>query len=97
MTPKNKGILGLALALGGLSLWMQAHCGLALVVDERTGDKHCVDELAVWLGLEPSGAAIGFAHAFSRVWIVILPMLAAWAAWAGAMRMRAGALEGHAS
>ena len=69
-------LLAVALAISAVSFWLEAHSGLALMVDLRTGEKHCVDELAGYLGVPQYGSQVQAAHLFSFAWMPIMAIVA---------------------
>ena len=48
---KSIALLMVSLAIWALSCYVLANSGLALVIDEATGEKHCINMLARFLGV----------------------------------------------
>ena len=81
-------LLAVALTISAVSFWLEAHSGLALMVDLRTGEKHCVDKLAVYLDVPQYGEQVRAAHLFSFAWMPIMATAATCLAVSFALRRR---------
>ena len=60
--------------LGIISLGLASRGGLALVVDPVSGELHCKERLAAFLGIQSFGAAAQVAEIVSELWIVLIPV-----------------------
>lgn len=63
---------GCALLIFSSSVWLYGHAGLALVVDSVTGEKGCVNRLAVYVGLDEADWRFAVVQGYSLLW---LPMV----------------------
>lgn len=60
--------------LGLISVGLASQGGLALVVAPVSGEKHCMDRLAAFLGVPSGGAAVNLALLLSELWIGFIPL-----------------------
>lgn len=72
----------LALWLGFLAAWILAltlamHNRLTLIMNPKTGDKYCIDELANFLGIEQGLELTAYIGIGSMILSLALPVIAA--------------------
>lgn len=63
---------GGAMLLFGSSVWLNAPAGLALVVDSVTGEKGCVNRLALYVGLDEADWRFAAVQGYSLLWLPIV-------------------------
>lgn len=73
-----QSIFVVLLSAGVLSVWLNSHNRLLLVVDRTTGSKGCVSELPQFLGIAPDGILAWLANCFCFLWVLAFPALAVW-------------------
>ena len=56
------------------AVWLVNKSGLALVIDQRTGEKYCVDRLAQYLGVEQFGPTSNYVGLISLCISLVLPL-----------------------
>jgi hypothetical protein len=71
---RTKCALAIAAAVALLfvsSIWLNAHAGLALIVDPVTGAKGCVNMLSQYVGLDEADWRFSVVNWFSFLWLPI--------------------------
>jgi hypothetical protein len=58
-----------------IAFWLALHAGLALIVDPKTGAKHCIERLGSYLGLDEGNALAPPLAGVSVLLTLALPLL----------------------